>query len=127
MENNDKTILIVEDEQTLGRALTAKLESVGFSVLCAHNGEEGLAVAQEKMPDLILADIIMPKMDGLTMLDKMRENEWGKNVPVIMLTNLSSAEDIDEATKNGVHDYLVKSDWTLEDIVAKVKEELQIK
>lgn len=120
---NEK-ILIVEDEQTLSKALFQRLTAEGFSVLRAQNGEEGLELAYREKPNLILLDIIMPKMDGLTMLGKLRENAWGKEVPVFILTNLSSAKDVDMATRKGAYDYLIKSDWKLEDIVAKVKEEL---
>jgi two-component system, OmpR family, alkaline phosphatase synthesis response regulator PhoP len=129
MKNNNlknmKKILIVEDEQTLSKALALKLTSEGFNVLRAQNGEEGLEVALREQPNLILLDIIMPKMDGITMLNKLREDEWGKDVSVFMLTNLSSAEEVDKATKKGVYDYLVKSDWKLEEIVNKIKEELK--
>lgn len=121
----DKKILIVEDEQTLSKALAFKLTSEGFKVLQARDGEEGLESALRNKPDLILLDIIMPKMDGLTMLNKLREDEWGKDVPIFMLTNLSNAEDVDKATKKGVYDYLIKSNWKLGEIVAKIKEELK--
>lgn len=120
---NEK-ILIVEDEQTLSKALFQRLTAEGFSVLRAQNGEEGLEIAYREKPNLILLDIIMPKMDGLTMLGKLREDDWGKEVAVFMLTNLSNAKDVDMATKKGVYDYLIKSDWKLEDIVTKIKGEL---
>ena len=126
MENGKKTILVVEDEQALNMALSMKLEKEGFSVLKAFDGEEGLKIALEKHPNLILLDMIMPRMDGITTLGKLREDEdWGRRVPVIMLTNLSDAEGVDAALKGGVHSYLVKSDWKLEDVVEKVKEELK--
>lgn len=120
-----KLILIVEDEKTLFNALDMKLESAGFRTLGARDGEECLAVATKEHPDLILMDIVMPKMDGMTALSKLREDEWGKDVPVIILTNLSSAEDISRATKKGVYDYLVKANWKLEDVVEKVKKTLE--
>lgn len=119
---NGKKILVVEDEQALAKALISKLESSGFEVSWAQNGEECLKIAFGEYPDLILLDIIMPKMDGMTALNKLRQDSWGKNVPVIMLTNLSGAEDVNMATQNGVFDYLIKSDWRLEDVVKKVKE-----
>ncbi|EKD46887.1 MAG: hypothetical protein ACD_67C00027G0002 [uncultured bacterium] len=122
---NKKRILVVEDEQALAKAIIAKFENSGFEVFWAQNGEECLNVAFEQHPDLILLDIIMPKMDGITALNKLRSDTWGKNVPIIMLTNLSSAEDVDMATKNGVFDYLIKSDWKLEDVVKKVSEKLR--
>src|SRR3989338_6361272 len=124
---NKKTILIVEDEVSLLNALRDKLTHEGFSALEAKNGEEGLEVAFREHPDLIFVDIIMPKIDGMTMLRKLRnENEWGKSIPVIILTNLTSA---DEARNRDITElepsyYLVKADWKLEDVVSKIKERL---
>ena len=123
-----KKILIVEDEQDLREALTDKLTREGFSVLAAKNGEEGLKVALDARPDLILLDIVMPIMDGMTMMKKLREeNEWGKNVSIILLTNLSAT---DEIISGIVEDepayYLVKSDWKIGDVVKKVRERLGI-
>lgn len=75
-------------------------------------------------PDLILLDIVMPKMDGMTMLAQLREDEWGKTARVITLTNLSDTEKVAEAIEHGSYEYLVKSDWKIEDVVAKVREKL---
>lgn len=126
MVTKSKKILIIEDEQDLQEALVDKLTREGFSVLAAKNGEEGLKVALAARPDLILLDIVMPVMDGMTMMQKLREeNEWGKNVSIILLTNLSAT---DEIISGIVEDepayYLVKSDWKIEDVVKKVRETL---
>ncbi len=126
MENNKK-ILIVEDERPLSQALVKKLTLEGFATLTAKNGEEGLGVALREHPDLILLDIAMPIMDGLTMMKKLRqENEWGKHVPIILLTNLSADDDkINQAiTDNEPAYYLVKSNWTISDLVEKIRERL---
>ena len=120
----NKKILIVEDEPSLRAALRDKLSREGFNCLEAKDGQEGLGIALREHPDLILLDIIMPVMDGMTMLYELRKNPWGNSVPVILLTNLSEAERVSESLRQGVYDYLVKSDWTLEDIVKKVKEKL---
>lgn len=122
--NHKKKILIVDDERALAKALEIKLNHLGFEASIAWDGEECLEIAFREHPDLILMDIVMPKMDGITAIAKLRENEWGKNVPIIILTNLSSAEDATEAAKKEVYDYLVKSDWKLEDVVEKVREVL---
>lgn len=121
-----KTILIVEDEKPLVSALNAKLSHEGFSILEATDGEAGLSMALEKHPDLILLDIVMPKMDGLTMLNELRKDDWGKNVPVIVLTNLSIDESVGANMRNNVFDYLIKTDWKIEDVVKKVKEKLDL-
>lgn len=119
---NEKKVLIVEDEGFLLDLLSNKLKSEGFAVIGAKNGEEGLKTTLEEKPDLILLDLIMPVMDGITMLKKLRESEEGKTVPVIVLTNLSESEKVEEAIKAGVHDYLVKTAWSPEDMVKKIKE-----
>ncbi|OGH70406.1 MAG: hypothetical protein A3C90_00610 [Candidatus Magasanikbacteria bacterium RIFCSPHIGHO2_02_FULL_51_14] len=122
-----EAILIVEDEPTLLRVIAEKLTHEGFHALEAKNGKEGIALAVKKRPDLILLDIIMPVMDGMTMLAKLRKDAWGKNVPVVILTNLSDEKKVGDAIEKGVFDYLVKSDWTLEDVVKKVKKRLKKK
>ena len=121
---SSKKILIIEDERSLREALRDKLTREGFSTLEAKNGEEGLDVALREHPELILLDIVMPVMDGMTMLKKLREDAWGKNVKIIILTNLSDIEKIADSVKNEVYDYLVKTDWKLEDVVTKVRERL---
>ncbi|MFA6028023.1 MAG: response regulator [Patescibacteria group bacterium] len=122
-----KKILIVEDEATLVRALTDKFTKENFLALSAKNGKEGLETALLHKPDIILLDIVMPEMDGISMLGELRKDSWGKKVPVIMLTNLTDAEQVQETMKNGVFDYLVKSDWKLEQVVNKVKDKLNVK
>ncbi len=120
-------ILIVEDETPLMNALRDKLVREGFMAFGAKNGEEGLKTALEEHPDLILLDLVMPKMDGMTMLKKLRsQNEWGKTARVIILTNLTSADEQRnrDVAENEPSYYLVKSDWKIEDVVKKIKEEL---
>lgn len=117
-------ILIVEDELPLLKVLTDKFTAEGFTVIQAKDGSEGLAVALKEHPDLILLDIIMPVMDGMTMLKKLREDNWGQNAPVVMLTNLSDSKNVSDAIASGIGDFLVKSDWTLEDLLTKVKSRL---
>jgi DNA-binding response OmpR family regulator len=121
-----KTILIIDDEKQLLSALSAKLSHEGFSTLQANDGEMGLSIALEKHPDLILLDIVMPKMDGLTMLNKLRQDDWGETVPILILTNLTDAAKLKECRNNNVFDYLIKTDWKLEDVVDKVREVLQL-
>ncbi|MFA5163290.1 MAG: response regulator [Patescibacteria group bacterium] len=118
-----KKILIIEDDLSLAKALRASLEEEDFTVFEAHDGFEGLEAAEKNLPDLILCDISMPKMDGLTMLASLRKTEWGKNLSVIMLTNFSDEEKISIALKHSVFRYLVKSDWDLSQIIEEVKKE----
>lgn len=130
MENKieKKLIALVEDDQILSDAIYGGLKDAGFEVERAFDGEEGLAMALAKKPDLILLDILMPKMDGMTMFKKLRqENAWGKSVPVIVLTNLSGDnEKINkEVTEYEPAYYLVKSNFKVEDIIKRVQEYLK--
>lgn len=121
---SQKRILLVEDEPAIARAMADKLTTEGFTVVRASDGEEGLAIATKDHPDLILLDVVMPKMDGMTMLTSLRKDSWGKEAKVIFLTNLSEMEAVQKATELGVFDYIVKSDWKLSDVVKKVREKL---
>ena len=121
---NKKTILIVEDETALLRALSDKFTREGFTVLKAGDGMEGLTLAIRKHPDLILLDVILPKCDGIETLKALRADEWGKNAEVILLTNLDESDKIAAAMSFGAREYLVKSEWRIEDVVKKVKERL---
>ena len=90
-----------------------------------QNGEEGLKAVFQERPDLILLDIVMPKMDGLTMLKELRKDGWGKTAKVIILTNLSDNQKVADAMENDTYEYIVKTDWKISDIIAKVKEKLE--
>jgi DNA-binding response OmpR family regulator len=125
IQTKKQSILIVDDEVSLRKALGDKLIREGFVVLEAKNGEEGLDVALSNHPDLILLDIVMPVVDGITMLKNLRENEWGRDVRVIMLTNLNGNGKVADAIVWGTQDYLVKSDWKIDDVVAKIRERLE--
>ena len=123
MDNSKKTILIVEDEKSLRRALVDFLSLKKFMTLEAKNGKEGIEIALSKHPELILLDIIMPEMDGIASLKKIREDSWGEKVPIIILTNLSATKEqlIDYKIPSRPTYYLIKSDWKLCDIVKKIE------
>lgn len=125
---DNKKILIVEDEEAIRKAISEAFVNQEFMTLTASDGEEGLSVSFREHPDLILLDILMPKMDGIIMLQKLRADEWGKKVPVIILTNVdpNSSSIINSVLQNEPAYYLVKSDVKLEGIVDKVKEVLKI-
>ncbi len=123
MTDDNKKILIVEDEVAVSNALKDKLLINGFEILEAKNGKEGLSLALKEHPDLILLDIIMPKMGGITMMKNLRSDSWGAKVPIIILTNLNSDDSIIKAIEdNKPSFYLVKSDWNINDVVVKVRE-----
>jgi CheY-like chemotaxis protein len=118
-------ILIVEDEDIIRQAYADELADNGFSVLAGKNGQEGLELARQYQPDLILLDILMPVMDGLTMMNTLRqEDAYGKKVPIILLTNLSAGEEniMKAITKSEPAYYLIKSDWNLSQVVQKIKD-----
>lgn len=120
MDANSYKILVVEDETAISEVLSERLKNEGFSVVVAADGEQGLAMVKTEKPDVILLDILMPKKGGLSMLQELRETEEGKNIPVMMLTNLSDTEDVNKALENGAFAYMVKSDWKIAEVVASI-------
>ena len=128
MVDTNQKILIVEDEVSMLQVLSDTFSGLGLRVLKAKNGEEALRVAFKEHPEIILLDVLMPKMDGMETMKKLREDQWGKKVKIIILTNVNP--DSDMTIKSIVEDqpsyYLIKSDVKLEDIVDKVQEVLDI-
>lgn len=122
-----KKVLIVEDEKDYLDMLVHAFEGSGLKLLGAEDSEEGLKRALNEHPDLILVDIRMPNgMDGITMVEKIREDEWGKNVKIIVLTNMDHLEHISRAAMVDVFEYLLKKDWKMKDLVEKIKKELEV-
>lgn len=119
-----KKILVVDDEELVINALTKRLTKEGFSIDVARDGDEALEKAESVNPDLILLDIVMPKLDGISVLKKLKESAKTQNIPVIMLTNLYEDQKLGQAMKAGVSDYLVKVDHTLNDIVKRIRNKL---
>lgn len=119
-----KTILIIDDEQDLRDALRTALEEADFTVKEAADGEAGVAAALEAHPDLILLDVMMPKMSGHGALEALRADPWGKHVPIIMLTALDDARTVAKAVEGGGDDYIIKSNIHLEEVVEKVRQRI---
>lgn len=120
-----KKVLIVEDDIALRKVLCDRLTDDGFEVSQAANGEEGLAQAIPNHPDIIILDIFMPKMDGISMLSKLRSaDSWGKHVKVIVLTNSTDADTVAKVSGFGSTEFLIKSEWSLEALVARIRENL---
>lgn len=118
-----RRILIADDEKMLLDALVEKFEHEGFVTYSASDGKEALQLALDHHPDILLLDIIMPEMDGMKVLEKIREDEWGKNVPVIMLTNLGPDDEVtDQVTRDEPAYYLVKANTEIDEIVEKVNQ-----
>ncbi len=117
----DKKVLIVEDEPDIREAIAEAITQVNISVSTAENGQVGLKKALEEEPDLILLDIVMPVLDGHGMLAKLREDSWGKNAKVIMLTSMDDIKNIGQAHEGNIADYIIKAHSSLDEIVTKVK------
>lgn len=118
-------ILFVEDEPTLQKTLGDVLIKEGYEVKTASDGEAGLVLAKEFKPDLMLLDLILPKKDGFSVLKEMRADEDIKYVPVIVLTNLEGTADVEKVLELGATTYLVKANYDLSEIVARVKQALK--
>ncbi|MDO8424319.1 MAG: response regulator [bacterium] len=116
-----KTILFVEDESALQKTVGEVLSQEGYRVIAALDGEIGLRLAKEKKPDLVLLDLIMPKLNGFEVLKRLKEDAVTKGIPVIVLTNLEGIADIDKAIELGATTYLVKTQYSLEEVVEKIK------
>lgn len=123
--NTTKTILVIEDTIPLINALYDRFTKEGFNVIKATDGKTGLEMALAQKPDLIFLDINLPVMDGMTMLKELRKDEASKEIEVVLLTNSMGYKMVADALALGAHDYLVKSDVKLEDLVKLAREKLQ--
>lgn len=125
MENKGKKVLLVEDDVTLVDMYSLKFKEEGYNLLTAENGETGLALALKEIPDVILLDIMMPKMDGFAVLAELKKNATTKNIPVLMLSNLGQTADVEKGEAMGAKDYIVKASMTPTQVVDKVKSYLK--
>lgn len=117
-------ILVVEDEASLRKAIVDILKINGYEVVGAGDGESGLSLTRSEMPDLILLDIILPKMNGFDVLKELKADATTASIPVIVLTNLEGTMDVEQALTLGATTYLVKTNYELEDIVKRVNDTL---
>lgn len=116
-----KKIVIIEDEHDLAVALQESLSQKGFVVRTAPSGEDGLKLIKDDRPDLILLDTVLPGMSGLDVLEALKSIRDEQNIPVIMLSNIDNPEDLKKARKYDIEEYLVKTDWRLDDVISKIK------
>ena len=124
MADKKNKILLIEDEEMLANMYEIKFKNEGFELEKALDGAEGLEKAKANKPDFILLDIIMPKMDGFSVLKSLKEDETTKDVPVMLLTNLGQDEDIKKGNELGAVGYLVKANITPSEVVEEVKKKL---
>jgi DNA-binding response OmpR family regulator len=124
-EINENKILLVEDDEVLTDMYLTKFKSEGMEYLSAPNGEEGLILARKEKPVLILLDIMMPKLDGFSVLAELKKDPKTKDIPVIILSNLGQDSDISKGRQLGAIDYVVKASMTPSQIVDKAKQYLK--
>lgn len=115
-------ILIIEDEEVLGEVLKEKFDEEKFTCTWKADGESGLKEVEKMMPDMVLLDLILPKMDGFDVLREIKDNPKTKNIPVVVLSNLGEDEEIKKALSLGALDYMVKAQHPMNEVVAKVKQ-----
>lgn len=115
-------ILITEDDPLLVKMYKTKLESEGYEVYVGKDGQEGLEIAIKQTPDLIILDMMLPRLSGVDFLAKLRQSATSKDIPVIVLSNLSQEDEVERAKQYGVKDYLIKTNFTPSQVIAKVKQ-----
>ncbi len=116
-----KKILFIEDESALQTTFKEALEAENYNLISALDGKKGLEIAETEKPDLILLDLILPKMDGFKVLKKLKKEKNTKKIPVIVLTNLEELKHVNKALELGAKTYLVKTDFSLKDVIGKIK------
>lgn len=114
-------IILIEDDEILSKVIFEELKEAGFDVERANNGEDGLKLAQSEMPNLILLDLLIPKIGGFEVLENLKKSPATKDIPVIILTMLGSDDDLKKGLKLGAEDYIVKSQHAVAEIIEKVK------
>jgi len=124
MPRTKALVLLIEDETLITMMYSKKLEVDGFDCIVAMNGDDGIKMAKEKLPDLILCDVMMPEKDGLTTITEIKAESSTKDIPIIMLSNLADQKYVDQALEVGAVSYLIKSKILPADVVTKVKEVL---
>ncbi len=120
------TVLVIDDDNELRGVLQEALSDAGFEVLTAENGSVGLTVALESKPNLILLDLVMPVMDGWEFLERLHADAWGKGARVIILTNADDIDSLSRAIEGHGYEYLVKTDWKIDEVVDKIRGELGV-
>jgi DNA-binding response OmpR family regulator len=119
-------IAIIEDDPVISQMYRMKFEADGFDVQLADNGKKGVALVEHDSPDIILLDLQMPEMGGAEALTEIRKQPWGKDIPVIILTNLGEEEAPKEIRGLGIHSYIVKAELTPRQVVQRVKDALSV-
>jgi len=117
-------ILLIEDEEVISELLQKKIAMEGYDISVAEDGEEGLKMMKENKPDLILLDIIMPKMGGFDVMEEMQRDKELKEIPIIIISNSGQPVEIDRAKELGVKDFLIKTEFDPQEVIDKIKRQL---
>ncbi len=120
-----KRIFIIEDDPMISSMYQTKLEAEGFEAKAIENGFEGLKAIKQELPDLVLLDIMLPQLDGFSVLRELKKEAKTKNIPVVIMTNLGTEEDIAKGKKGGAADYIVKANFTPAQVLEKIKKYLK--
>lgn len=126
MRKKAKTILIVEDDPDISNLLEKKLNLEGFKTIKAVDGESAIALAENQKPNFVILDILLPKIEGISVLQYLHDEQKTAKIPVIVLSNLDSQESIDQVKAIGNYEYCIKAKTNLDDLVKKIKERLGI-
>jgi DNA-binding response OmpR family regulator len=119
-----KKILIVEDEELIGDLLQKKLRQEGYFASVARDGEEALKQAREEKPDMVLLDIVLPRLNGFEVLSELKKDEALRQIPVIIISNSGQPSEIERAKELGVHDWLVKTEFDPQEVLEKVQRQI---
>lgn len=114
-------VLIIEDDKFLSKIYLTKFTKSGMEVRVAGNGEEGLKMMREEKPDVVLLDLIMPKMDGFEVLMEVKNDSSLKTIPILVLSNLGQSDDMQRAKELGAKEFIIKSDISIQDVVTKIE------
>ncbi len=117
-------ILFVEDDPLIVKIYTTRLVADGYQVFSSDNGEEGLKLAEKELPDIVVLDIMMPRMDGFGVLEKLRQNPSMKNKPILVYSNLAQEDEINRAKEMGATEFIIKANFSPTEMVAKIKQYL---
>ena len=124
--NDNVSILLIEDDTFISGMYQTKLGAMGYNVELQEDGEAAhKRLQQDPLPDLVLLDVVLPKMDGFEILEDLRKNDRTKDLPVILLTNLGQKPDIERGVKLGADDYIIKAHYTPSEVVEKIKQVLE--
>jgi DNA-binding response OmpR family regulator len=126
VEEKKVHVLLIEDDQFLSDIYRQKFEMEGFRVTSVENAEAGITAVRKKKPDIVLLELLMPKVDGFTVLETLKEHKTTHHIPIILLTNLGQKEDVERGLAMGADDYLIKAHFKPSEIVDKVKHILNV-